>query len=85
MISYTLFQQSKPLSFKRTQEGNKPKYELPPILQDIPFRTTISTFKAKYAIYCYTPSHMKAYQLHRNLGIPKKTPPCKPLVKIYDF
>ena len=48
----------------------------------MPFWTIISTFKSEYAMYCYTPCNMKAYQPNINYSILTKKSTCKPLVTI---
>ena len=41
-----LFQLYKTLYFDMIQEDNKPKYEYSPIVQNMPFRIILSSFKA---------------------------------------
>ena len=61
------------------------KYDHPPIVQNIPFRTIMFPFKTKCSIYWYAPSCQMAYQLHITLLILTKKSPWKPLLKISSF
>ena len=65
--------------------GIMKKYVCSPIVQNTPFWTIISTFKTGYAISCYTPSHLKAYQQHKNFTILINNSLYKMLVKMSAF
>ena len=52
------------------------------MVQNIPFWNITSQNKTEDVISCYTPSHLKAYQPHRNLLIVTNISPCKSFVKI---
>ena len=69
-----LFKPSMPFIMQEYTRGQDSKIWVSPIVQNTPFWTIKSPFKAEYNIYFYTPSHIKANQPHRNvLILTKKT------------